>query len=303
MSPARPDRNQPRPPLPGGRSPAQGSGGEQNWRWLWTVLIVVILAVLVLPSLIPHTNAKSISYATYMNEVRAHGVVTATIDNGNGVITGRLKDGTQYTTQGPNPPLAGDVKTMRNDGVSVDFSAPSSSLLASLAPYLFIALFFGLLLWLFGRQARGRCRGSCPSAARVLGCTARSDPRPPSTTLPATTGSSRRSARSWTSSRPRAGSVTSAPRSPRASCWSGPPGQGRPCSLGRSPGKPASRSSPSPDPTSWRCSWASGRAACATSSRPRVSRRPPSSSSTRSTPSAGSEARGSEAATTSESRP
>ncbi len=159
MSPARPDRNQPRPPLPGGRSPAQGSGGEQNWRWLWTVLIVVILAVLVLPSLIPHTNAKSISYATYMNEVRAHGVVTATIDNGNGVITGRLKDGTQYTTQGPNPPLAGDVKTMRNDGVSVDFSAPSSSLLASLAPYLFIALFFGLLLWLFGRQARGQMSG------------------------------------------------------------------------------------------------------------------------------------------------
>src|SRR5579875_978219 len=159
MSPARPDRNQPRPPLPGGRSPAQGSGGEQNWRWLWTVLIVVILAVLVLPSLIPHTNAKSISYATYMNEVRAHGVVTATIDNGNGVITGRLKDGTQSATLGPIPPLAGDVKTMRNYGVSVDFSAPSSSLLASRAPYLFIALFFGLLLWLFGRQARGQMSG------------------------------------------------------------------------------------------------------------------------------------------------
>ena len=50
---------------------------------------------------------------------------------------------------------------------------------------------------------------------------------PPSPTWPATTGSSWRSARSSTSSRPRPASRRSAPRSPRASCWSARPGTGK----------------------------------------------------------------------------
>ena len=63
------------------------------------------------------------------------------------------------------------------------------------------------------------------------------------------------------------------------------------------------RSSPSPAPTSWKCSSAWAPPVSATcSSRPRPTRRP-SSSSTRSTPSAGTAAPASAAATTSASRP
>jgi cell division protease FtsH len=68
------------------------------------------------------------------------------------------------------------------------------------------------------------------------------------------------------------------------------------------PGRPACRSSPSPAPTSSRCSSASAPRACATSSS-RPSRRAPASSSwTRSTRSAATAAPASEAATTSASR-
>jgi cell division protease FtsH len=67
----------------------------------------------------------------------------------------------------------------------------------------------------------------------------------------------------------------------------GQPGTARPCSRGRSPARQAFRSTPSPVPTSWRCSSVSAPAGCATcSSRPRRTR-PLSSSSTRSTPSGG----------------
>ncbi len=77
----------------------------------------------------------------------------------------------------------------------------------------------------------------------------------------------------------------------------------RPCSPGPSPARRGSRSSPSPARTSSRCSSVSaprGSATC--SSRPRRTR-PPSSSSTRSTPSAGTAVPAWAAATTSASRP
>ena len=62
------------------------------------------------------------------------------------------------------------------------------------------------------------------------------------------------------------------------------PASARRCSARRSPGRQASRSSPSAAPSSWRCSLAWERPACATSSTRRSGTRPPSSSWTRSTP-------------------
>ena len=53
-------------------------------------LIVAVLAVLIIPSLLPHSSAKSLSYSQYMSDVSAKNVVTANIDNTSGVITGKL---------------------------------------------------------------------------------------------------------------------------------------------------------------------------------------------------------------------
>ena len=122
------------------------------------VLIVAVLAVLIVPSLLTHSSAKSLTYSKYLSEVNARKVATATVDNDSGVITGKLKDGTVYTVSGPNPVIPADVNEMQNDGVSVNFTTPSD-LLGDLLPY--VLLFGGMLLIFFfiSRQARGQMSG------------------------------------------------------------------------------------------------------------------------------------------------
>ncbi|HEY3942525.1 MAG TPA: ATP-dependent zinc metalloprotease FtsH [Acidimicrobiales bacterium] len=160
MSPQRPDRTPPRPGAPGsGPGGGSGSGGDQSWRWIWTVLIVGVLALFVIPTLLSHPASKSISYSSFMGDVRSDQVSTATINNSTGVITGKLKDGTQYSTTGLNPPLSSDVSAMRSHGVQVDAANPPSFTVLDVLPYVFLIGGFILLLWFIGRQTRGQMSG------------------------------------------------------------------------------------------------------------------------------------------------
>jgi len=145
------------PPRSSG-TPGSGSGGEQNWRWVWILLIVAFVAVLLVPNLLSHNASKSLTYSQYMSDVSAHKVNTANIDNNSGVITGKLKTGQQYTSNGPNPVIADDVKTMQKDGVTVTFSTPSD-IVGQLLPYV-LFLGIGIVLMVFiSRQARGQMSG------------------------------------------------------------------------------------------------------------------------------------------------
>ena len=63
--------------------------------------MVILLAV----STIKSTNSKSLSYTTFLNDVKSHQVHTAAISNDSGQITGKLKNGTTYQVQGPSPSL------------------------------------------------------------------------------------------------------------------------------------------------------------------------------------------------------
>ncbi len=157
MSPSRPDRPNRLPNTGGGNNP--NPGNDQSWRWIWTVLIVAVLAVLVVPSLLPHSSATSINYANYLKDVKAGHVATATIDNSTGVITGKLTDGANYTSQGPNPYSQTDVNAMRKDGLAVNFSQPSSSILSAILPYVLLVGLFAAVMWLMTRQARGQMSG------------------------------------------------------------------------------------------------------------------------------------------------
>jgi cell division protease FtsH len=158
VSPSRPERPN-RPSYPGGGNNPTPSGNDQSWRWIWTVLIVAVLAVLVVPSLLPHSSATSITYSNYLRDVKGGEVQSATIDNSTGVITGKLSDGTSYTTQGPNPYSQTDVNTLRKDGVPVNFSQPSSSILSEILPYVLLVALFAGVMWLMTRQARGQMSG------------------------------------------------------------------------------------------------------------------------------------------------
>ncbi|MGD0748388.1 MAG: ATP-dependent zinc metalloprotease FtsH [Acidimicrobiales bacterium] len=161
MSPPRTEKppNRSNAPQDGDGNPQPGAPSGQSWRWLWGVLAIGIVAILLAVGTIKTTNAKSITYTKYMQDVTSKQVSTAQISNASGQITGKLKDGTSYTVQGPSPSLPNDVQTMRTDGVQVSFPTPSSSLLATLLPYLFIIGLGAAFIYFIGRQTRGQMSG------------------------------------------------------------------------------------------------------------------------------------------------
>ena len=65
------------------------------------MLAIGIVAILLAVGTIKTTNAKSITYTKFLQDVTAKQVSTAQISNSSGQITGKLKDGTSYTVQGP----------------------------------------------------------------------------------------------------------------------------------------------------------------------------------------------------------
>ena len=161
MSPQRPDRPASGPSTPsgdGGSSPGSTPEG-QNWRWLWGVVAVGIVAILLAVTAIKPNNARPISYTKYMQDVKAKLVNTAQISNATGVITGKLKDGSSYEAQGPSPSLQNDVIEMRNDGVQVSFPTPSTNIISALLPYLFIIGIGAAFIFFIGRQTRGQMSG------------------------------------------------------------------------------------------------------------------------------------------------
>src|SRR5580658_1037441 len=130
VSPPRTDKpaGKPNAPAGGDGTPQQGQSSGQNWRWLWGVLAIGIVAILLAVGSISHSSAKSVSYTKFLQDVTSKQVSTAQISNSTGEITGKFKDGTSYTVQGPSPSLPNDVTEMRSNGVAVSFPTPSSNL-------------------------------------------------------------------------------------------------------------------------------------------------------------------------------
>ncbi len=117
------------------------------------------MAILLAVGTIKTSNARSITYTKFLQDVTSKQVSTAQISNSNGVITGKLKDGAIYTVQGPSPSLPNDVTEMRNNGVQVSFPTPSSNLLTALLPYIFIIGIGAAFIYFIGRQTRGQMSG------------------------------------------------------------------------------------------------------------------------------------------------
>jgi cell division protease FtsH len=141
---------------PQGPSPA---GGDQSWRWVFLLLTLAVVAILVLPPLFSKPSAKSLSYSTFLNDVKAKQVATATVNNNTGAITGRLRDGTSYSVNGPEPAIPADVKLMQSDGVALNFTTPNTNALLSIFEYLLpVILIVGAFLWMT-RRAQGQMSG------------------------------------------------------------------------------------------------------------------------------------------------
>ena len=122
-------------------------------------VIAFILGILVINSLFSAPKREDPLVLDASSTTRAaRRSISASINNSNGVITGQLTNGTNYTVNGPVPALAEEVNTLKSDNVIVTFANPSS-LAAELLPYLIWILIFAGFMYYASRQARGQMNG------------------------------------------------------------------------------------------------------------------------------------------------
>jgi cell division protease FtsH len=150
----------PPPPSPGRSSRGQGSGGRESLpRWSIWVLAGVVLAVLILPTFMNRTNRQEIDYSDLLTRVSQDEVQEITWDNNDGSITGKLKNGSEFESNGPLEPSEDDRALFREHDVQVTFDTPGGSWFTALLPLLIpVALFVGIF-WLMQRRAASQMGG------------------------------------------------------------------------------------------------------------------------------------------------
>src|SRR5487761_1364267 len=141
--------------MPGGDKPM---APESRRRFITIAIVAFVLGILVIPSLFSSKTVKTISYSTLIHDARAQHVLSASINNASGVITGQLTDGTNYTANGPAPALTDEVNTLKGANVNVTFANPSG-FASTFLPYLIWILIFGGFMVFASRQARGQMNG------------------------------------------------------------------------------------------------------------------------------------------------
>src|SRR5487761_2107520 len=141
--------------MPGGDKPM---APESRRRFITIAIVAFVLGILVIPSLFSSKTVKTISYSTLIHDARAQHVLSASINNASGVITGQLTDGTNYTANGPAPALTDEVNTLKGANVNVTFANPSG-FASTFPPYLIWILTVGGFMGCASRQARGQMNG------------------------------------------------------------------------------------------------------------------------------------------------
>ncbi|MHB8189333.1 MAG: ATP-dependent zinc metalloprotease FtsH [Ferrimicrobium sp.] len=143
----------------GGRGGAQPSQMDSRGRWMFGILLAVIVFVLVFSYVDTPTSGKTLAYSTFMSDVKAHQVKSALIDNTTGQITGTLSNGTSYSVSGPVPPFPNDVSTMRSAGINYNFKTSQASILGTIIGYVVLAAVFAGV-WIFiSRRSQGPMSG------------------------------------------------------------------------------------------------------------------------------------------------
>src|SRR5665213_1098848 len=147
--------------------PGDGAPGQNRNRLiLYVVVAVAILAVLIAPSLMRTSHATSLSYNTFLSDLQGKQVKSANVNQGSGVITGTLNNGTSYTVNGPNPVVDSEVSALHVLGSNYKLVTPASNSLLSiiLTWVLPFAVIFGIFFYI-SRKAQGQM-GSIMSIGR-----------------------------------------------------------------------------------------------------------------------------------------
>ena len=133
--------------------------GEGWPRWSIWVLISLVLASFLIPSLLNSDNREPVEYSDFITAVSEGTVEKAEFTNETGKITGVFTDESEFSTKGPVELPAADLALLRDHGVDIEFRTESTNPLVSILPILLpFALIIGLFWWM-QRRAQGQMSG------------------------------------------------------------------------------------------------------------------------------------------------
>ncbi|MEY2458230.1 MAG: cell division protease FtsH [Acidimicrobiaceae bacterium] len=127
--------------------------GMSSWpRWSIWVLLGLVAAAFLLPTLFSTSEGTSLEYSQFLDQVRADNVKNIDWNNDNGHITGEFADGVKFVTTGlPSPPgpAESDRQLFTEHHVQVKFTTPTTSFWAAWLPLLLpVALLIGFFVWM-----------------------------------------------------------------------------------------------------------------------------------------------------------
>ena len=148
---SRPERVPDAPP-PSSTPPSRSTPEQSRRRGQlnWVVTVVGVLAVVVLFWLAGRTTASTteLGYSAFMQRVGARQVAAVTIDP-EGRVSGRLTDGTAFSSQVPTAAPPTDlVATLTDNGVEVTAEPPSAGWGSLVFTFLPVLLLVGFLLFI-----------------------------------------------------------------------------------------------------------------------------------------------------------
>ncbi len=142
-------------------TPSSGGRGPGSWpRWTIWVLVGVLAAAFLVPSLWPSDSGESLEYSEWRTQVIEGNIATADI-NASGKITGEFTNGDQYTTTGDASTGVSDPdrELLIENNVAYKFTPASNNwLLGVLSIFLPVMLIIGFFVWM-QRRAQGQMGG------------------------------------------------------------------------------------------------------------------------------------------------
>ena len=136
--------------------------GPGSWpRWTVWILVGVLAAAVLVPSLWPSNDGESLTYTEWRTQVIEGQVATAEISTGSGKITGEFDNGDKYSTSGGGERgvSEADEQLLIEQNVDYEFKPPSNNwLLGVLSIFLPVMLIIGFFVWM-QRRAQGQMGG------------------------------------------------------------------------------------------------------------------------------------------------
>jgi cell division protease FtsH len=149
---------------PKGGLDTEGGGGRGpgSWpRWTIWVLVGVLAAAFLVPSLWPSDDGQELDYSEWRTQLIEGNIATAEINTGSGRITGEFTNGDKFTTTGRAETGVSDAdqELLIEQGVDFTFVAPSNNwLLGVLTIFLPVMLIIAFFVWM-QRRAQGQMGG------------------------------------------------------------------------------------------------------------------------------------------------